>query len=79
MILCRRWGLAYEANGPELLKIWPTNIEVKVPELVSEEHDLVQEAWLREVREVRGGRFRFVIETRIASTMIVVSGVTFRI
>ena len=46
---------------------------------MSEEHDLVQEAWLRELREVRGGRFRFVIETRIASTMIVVSGVTFRI
>jgi len=79
MILCRRWELTYDANGPEQLKIWPTNIEVKVPELVVEEHDLVQEAWLRELREVRGGRCRFVIETRIASTMIVVSGVTFRI
>jgi hypothetical protein len=37
----------------------------------------VQEAWVREVREVRNGRHRFVVETRIASTMMVVSGVTF--
>ncbi len=77
MALCRRWGLDYRADGPELLKIWPTSIEVKIPELVVEEHDLVQEAWVREVREVRNGRHRFVVETRIGSTMMVVSGVTF--
>jgi hypothetical protein len=77
MILCKRWGFAYDGSGPERLKIWPTNIEVKVPELIIEEHGLVQEAWLRELREVRAGRHRFVIETRIGSTMMVVSGVTF--
>jgi hypothetical protein len=77
MALAHRWGLDYQADGPELLKIWPTSIEVKIPELVVEEHDLVQEAWVREVREVRNGRHRFVVETRIASTMMVVSGVTF--
>lgn len=79
MTLCERWGLAYEANGPELLKIWPTSIEVKIPELVVEERDLEQELWLKELREVRGGRFRFVAESRVASTQLLVGGVTFRI
>jgi hypothetical protein len=79
MILCQRWGFAYEAQGAERLKIWPTNVEVKIPELIVEEHGLVQEAWLRELREVKNGRHRFVIETRIGSTMMVVSGVTFPI
>jgi len=79
MILCQRWGFVYEAQGAERLKIWPTNVEVKIPELIVEEHGLVQEAWLRELREVKNGRHRFVIETRIGSTMMVVSGVTFPI
>lgn len=77
MILCRRWGLPYESAGPELLKIWPTAVDVKIPELVVEEQDLLQEVWVRELREVRGGRHRFVVEARVGSTWMQVSGVTF--
>lgn len=60
MALCERWGLHYEVDGPELLKIWPTSIEVKIPELGVEERDLEQELSLKELRDVRGGRFRLV-------------------
>ncbi|MGE3174237.1 MAG: hypothetical protein AB7O97_16535 [Planctomycetota bacterium] len=70
LALCREFGLPYDPQGPELFKMWPTKVEVRIPELIAVERDLVQELWVREVKQFSPTRYRVVVETRVGSLSI---------
>ena len=70
LALCRHWGLDYDPQGPEQFKMWPTKIDVKIPQLIAEERDLVQQLWLRRVRRMPNGSYRSVIDVRVDSLQI---------
>lgn len=38
---CHELGLTYDPYGPEVLKIWPTSIQVEMPRMLRDEQDLV--------------------------------------
>lgn len=70
LALCKEFGFEYDPTGPEKLKMWPTKIECRVPELIDAEKDLVQQLWVREVKKFNARTYRVKIETRIDSLVI---------
>ncbi|MCR9243732.1 MAG: hypothetical protein NXI31_01785 [bacterium] len=70
LLLCREFGLDYDPNGPELLKMWPTKLTVAIPELIGDERDLVQKVWIRKVRKIRDKAYKVSIETRVGSLKV---------
>lgn len=70
LALCREFALPYDPEGPELLKMWPTKIDVKIPKLIAEEKDLVQKLWLRSVKKLPNGARRAVVDVRVDSMQI---------
>lgn len=70
LALCREFGLDYDPEGEEVLKMWPTKINVKIPTMIAEEEDLVQKLWIRKLRKVDERTYRAVIEVRIGTLQI---------
>ncbi len=68
--LCREFGFDYDPEGAEAFKMWPTKIDVRIPELIAAENDLVQQLWIHEVKPVRDGAHRAKIEVRVGSFRI---------
>ncbi len=73
LLLCREFGFEYDPDGPERLKMWPTKLNVAIPELIAEERDLVQRVWIRKIRKIRKIRdkaYKVSIETRVGSLKV---------
>ena len=51
LALCREFGFEYDPNGGESFKMWPTKINVRIPELIEEEEGLVQKLWVTDLRQ----------------------------
>jgi hypothetical protein len=56
VLLCRRSGVEYKPDGHELYKVWPTSIDIRMPVLVCETENLIQDVFLsrREPAGVNG-------------------------
>lgn len=70
LALCEEFGFAYDPNGAEKFKMWPTKVECRIPELIGEEKDLVQQLWVRDVKKFDARTYRVKLETRIDSLVI---------
>lgn len=70
LALCRELDLPYDPNGAELFKMWPTKIQVKIPTLLAQEKDLVQQLWLRSIKKLPNGARRAVIDVRVDTMQI---------
>jgi len=70
LALCREFSLPYDPKGAELFKMWPTKIEVKIPTLLAQEKDCVQQLWLRSVKKLPNGARRAVIDVRVDTMTI---------
>lgn len=68
--LCREFDLNYEPEGPELFKMWPTKVEVRIPERIDAEQDLVQQLWITDLKRFDASTYRATIETRVGSLFI---------
>ncbi len=55
--MCHERRLRYEPLKPELLKVWPTNINVEMPKMVTETSGLVHRLRLTKLRQLDGKRF----------------------
>ena len=77
--LCREFGLPYDPHGAEQFKMWPTKVEVRIPELIAEETNLVQQLWIRELKQFNDKTYRAVIETRVGSLVVRSTIPTFKI
>ena len=65
--LCRDFGFDYDPHGPERFKMWPTKIQIRIPELITDETDLVQELWVTELKQFNETTYRATLETRVGS------------
>ena len=79
LTLCREFDLPYDPEGPELIKLWPTKLEVQIPELISQEEDLVQELWVTELKRFSDKTYRTKLETCVGSLRIKATVPTFLI
>ena len=68
--LCHEFGLPYAPNAPELFKMWPTKVEVRIPTLIADEDGLVQKLWIRDVKPVRDGVYKIYVETRVGTLQL---------
>ena len=71
MALCREFDLPYDPDGPELFKMWPTKLDVRIPTLIADEEGLVQRLWIRDLKRVRDGVYKASVETRVGSMQII--------
>ena len=67
LALCQEFGFEYDPNGEEKFKMWPTKIDVKIPELIAEEEGLVQKLWIKEVKKFNDTTYRVALQTRVGS------------
>jgi hypothetical protein len=63
--MCHELGFDYQPDGPELLKLWPTKIDVRMPTLVTSEKGIVHRLHLSDVRRYSRGRFKMFIDSHI--------------
>jgi len=77
VVLCHEFGFDYDPRGPERFKMWPTKLNIRIPELISQEAGLVQRLWVRGLRQHDRKTYRAQIETRIGSLAIDASVPTF--
>ena len=77
LALCHELGLPYDPQGSELFKLWPTKMEIQIPELISAERDLVQRLWITELKQFNDTTYRVALETRVGSLRIVAQVPTF--
>lgn len=70
LALCDEFGFEYDPTGPEKFKMWPTKVECRIPELIGQEKNLVQQLWVREIKKFDDRTYRVKIETRIDSLVI---------
>ena len=71
------FGYDYDPDGPELLKMWPTKIDVRIPELIAQEEGLVQQLWIDDLKRFNDKTYRANIRTRIGSLQITATVPTF--
>jgi hypothetical protein len=55
--VCHEWRLPYEPVKPELLKIWPTTINVEMPKMVIQTTGLVHRLTITRMRQLDEKRF----------------------
>lgn len=70
--LCHELGFSYEPNGPERLKIWPTKMDIRLPDLVTPEIGLVHRMQVRDVRRIDARRLKVEAESRINNSLSIV-------
>lgn len=68
--ICHEFGIPYDPNGPERFKMWPTKVEVKIPVMITQEQDLVQRLYIREIKKRDDKTYKLSIESRIGSLSI---------
>jgi hypothetical protein len=68
LLMCLQLDLPYEPFGPELVKIWPTDIRVSMPKMVTQTAGLVHTLRMTKLKRTGPGRF-------FAQTISDVSGI----
>lgn len=69
LALCREFGFAYKPQGKELLKIWPTKVEVRMPKLCDDTEDVVQELRILELKQFDAMTYKVRIESRVGGAI----------
>lgn len=65
---CYQLGLKYDPFGPELVKIWPTKTNMRLPKLEVEEVGLVQRCWVKSfVSYGKNDVYKICANTRVSS------------
>jgi hypothetical protein len=59
---CNKLGHNYDPLAPEILKIWPTNINVALPKMITSSKDVVHRVVMQEVRAL--GKQRYFVRTQ---------------
>ncbi|MFQ6615094.1 MAG: hypothetical protein ACE5D1_09660 [Fidelibacterota bacterium] len=68
--MCHYCGLPYDPYGPELLKVWPTQLEISMPKLITKQKNIRHLLKVKSVVEMRPKQFMITadssVENRIA-------------
>ena len=70
LALCEELGFDYDPNGAEKFKMWPTKLQIRIPELIAEEKDLVQKLWVTDFKQFDEKTYRATLETRVGSLFV---------
>ena len=62
---CHELGLEYDPYGPEVLKIWPTQVEIQMPRMVRNESDLTHTVHIDSFERLAEGRHHIVMRSEI--------------
>ncbi len=55
IMMSHRLGLGYDLNGPEVLRIWPTEVQCRMPTMIPEDSNLLQDAVMSKLQFTGSG------------------------
>ena len=64
---CYHKNIEYSADDDERFKIWPTNINIRLPELVTDQENLVQRFWIDGIKQLPNGNLFVKGETQVGA------------
>jgi len=79
LCMCHELGIEYDPLKPERMKIWPTNVRISLPRLVTETKDLVQSLWLLNISKRSDKIYDTTVLTRVNQMEIVADSPIFLI
>ena len=65
--LCNEFNFEYLPDAAERFKLWPTNLRVTMPKLITDTHELVQRLWITQLIRRENNRYDARIRTAVAS------------
>lgn len=74
VFFCHNQGVEYSVTDREKFKIWPTNIQIRLPKLVTGDQNLLHQCWFDSIKKLPNGSWHLKGETRVNS--IVMTGDT---
>lgn len=66
---CHELNLPYDPSGKEVMKIWPTQVQVNMPSMITNEQDISHKMWFQNVSKGRKGRITFDFYSQINDTV----------
>ena len=55
--LCRHFGFPYDPHAEEIIKVWPTELNTKMPVMIEKETNLIQRFELTGIRKLDQGKY----------------------
>jgi hypothetical protein len=77
LYLCHEFGFDYQPGALELLKIWPTKIDVRTPAMVTSEKAIVHRLYITDIKSYGEKRFKALIQSKVDNTVAIDAEVPF--
>ena len=73
--MCDYLDKEYDPYGPEILKVWPTSLDIQMPKLITQSKDLCHQIHIQKIRKLKEKVYHITAETNI-NNIITVNGMT---
>jgi len=67
--LCHYFGLPYEPQNQEILKIWPVSVKVEMARMVRKRRDVVQKTWITSITQESDRQYMTSMRSTIENLM----------
>jgi len=73
--MCDYLAIEYDPYGPEILKVWPTSLDIQMPKLITQCKDISHQIHFLNIRKLKEKVYHVTAETNI-NNIITVNGMT---
>lgn len=63
--MCEYLGLKYDPFAEEILKVWPTNLDIKMPKLITQTNNIVHRINIKKIRKLKDKVFNIYADTDV--------------
>lgn len=63
LVLAKYFGFTYSPSAKESLKIWPTELSIRLPRMVRDTTGVTQKLWVTELKHLKGNTYQAKITT----------------
>ena len=67
LYFCHHQGVNVSSFDDEKFKVWPTHLDIRLPDLVTDEENLTQSFWIDRIKKLPNGHWFIKGETRVQS------------
>ena len=65
IFMCHNQGLKYDPYGKELLKVWPTSLDIQMPKLITQCNDIIHRIDIKKIRKIKEKVFSVTADTNV--------------
>ncbi|NQT97475.1 MAG: hypothetical protein HQ562_07010 [Candidatus Marinimicrobia bacterium] len=73
VFMCHNQGLKYDPYGKEVLKVWPTSLDIQMPKLITQCNDIIHRIDIKKIRKIKEKIFSVTADTNI-NDIITING-----